>query len=279
MFKWIWTNISDIDAFINVIKMGLIVMVVLGGVFKIKLKYYQYKYLNIPLDRITKQSMKYYISTRAQYTDPCDDENVASAESFQLIPFFLNHVFKDYETQYFIVLADSGMGKTTFLLNLFFKYYKKIFKKNHIVFLSLTFDAAIKKIRGIKDKEKTILLLDGFDEDKYAMKDYVSRLQVICNETELFYKVIITSRTQFFPDNQSEPKKTGKLKFGIGNKSVEFTKFYISPFNDIEINLYLVSAYCIIKIEPSVDITAFMCIPWYNRSAKKTTALCKKPCT
>ena len=65
----------------------------------------------------------------------------------------------------------------------------------------------------------TILLLDGFDEDKYAVEDYVNRLIEICNETELFYKVIITCRTQFFSDSDSEPKYVGgKIKFGIGKK-------------------------------------------------------------
>ena len=90
----------------------------------------------------------------------------------------------------------------------------------------------------------TILLLDGFDEDKYAVEDYVNRLIEICNETELFYKVIITCRTQFFSDSDSEPKYVGgKIKFGIGKKSVVFRKYYISPFNDKEVDLYLKKKY------------------------------------
>lgn len=95
----------------------------------------------------------------------------------------------------------------------------------------------------MKNKSNTILLLDGFDEDQYAMLDYVGRLIDICNETELFYKVIMTCRTQFFPDSESEPKYTHKIKFGVGKKFVEFKKYYISPFNDIEINSFLNKKY------------------------------------
>ncbi|NDO49579.1 hypothetical protein FMM75_09235 [Lachnospiraceae bacterium MD335] len=124
--------------------------------------------------------------------------------------------------------------------------------------VSLAFERSTEIIRRIEEKSKTILLLDGFDEDTHAINDYINRMNIICDETELFYKIIITCRTQFFPNRDSEPKYMGKIKFGTGNKSVEFIKYYISPFNEKEVNLYLKKKYNYIferkKIERSQKI-------------------------
>lgn len=244
--KWFWDNSSNINAIISIISTVISGTIFIAGlvisVLRLKLKSNQYKYLNLVVDSQTKQSMKCYVPTRAQNIDPCDEEN-NNFFSIELIPFFIKQVFKESDEQYFIVLADSGMGKTTFLLKLFFTYYKRILKKYDIIFIPLALKSSIEKIRKVKNKSNTILLLDGFDEDQYAIEDYVSRLKEICNETELFYKVVVTCRTQFFPDSESEPKNIGKIKFGIGKKTVEFNKYYVSPFNDKEINIYLKKKY------------------------------------
>lgn len=238
MWKWIWDNISNIDATVSTITAicsGVVFVVV-----RLKIRHTQLKCLN--LDKRTRQSMKYYISTRVQNSDPCDKEYVDNNSSFALIPFFMK-AFKSSESQYFIILADSGMGKTTFLLKLYFKYRRKIFKKYHIILLSLSQKQTLEAIKKVRNKQKTILLLDSFDEDPYAMENYVNRLDEICNETEMFYKVVMTCRTQFFPDSKNEPKITGKMKFGVGKKNIEFEKYYILPFTDSEITIYLKKKY------------------------------------
>lgn len=265
MWEWIWNNLSNIDSILNILFAILSVCAFIGGlivgVLQLKLKRNQYKYLNLVADRQTKQSMKYYVPTRAQDIDPNTEEDSQSAITKKLVPFFIDEIFNKSDDQYFIILADSGMGKTTFLLSLFFKYYKKIFRKFNIAFVPLALDCSIEKIRQVNKKSATILLLDGFDEDQYAMEDYANRLIEICNETELFYKVIITCRTQFFSDCDSEPKYIGgKIKFGVGKKSIVFKKYYISPFNNKEVDLYLKKKYNIIlernKIERSKKIIA-----------------------
>ena len=55
--------------------------------------------------------------------------------------------------------------------------------------------------------------------------------------------VVVTCRTQFFPNREKEPKITGNIKFGVGKKNIEFEKYYISPFNDREILKYLEKKY------------------------------------
>ena len=248
----VWTelildNISEINAFLGVAEKLIAIVIAVAGtinlILKIKLKRYQYKYLIMPIDKQTKESMKYYISTRAQIIDPFDGQKDQDPQDIKLVSFFIKRVFKDNAQQYYIVLADSGMGKTTFLLKLFFSYYKKLTKKHSICLIPLSFDKAIDYIREVVNKQNTILLLDGLDEDEHAIEDYSKRLRVICAETELFYKVIITCRTQFFPDVESESLVMNKIKFGVGNKGLKFLKYYISPFNDKDINKYLHKKY------------------------------------
>ena len=125
MWEWIWNNLSNIDSILTILTTALSGCVFIGGliigILRLKLKRNQYKYLNLIVDNQTKQSMKYYIPTRAQKVDPCGEDFMGHA-SFELVPFFINEVFKNSEKQYFIIWADSGMGKTTFLLKLFFTY-------------------------------------------------------------------------------------------------------------------------------------------------------------
>lgn len=129
--KWFWDSSSNINAIINIISTVISGVIFIAGlvisVLRLKLKGNQYKYLNLVVDSQTKQSMKCYVPTRAQDIDPCDEDK-NDFFCVELIPFFIKQVFKDSDGQYFIILADSGMGKTTFLLRLFFEYYKKIFK-------------------------------------------------------------------------------------------------------------------------------------------------------
>ncbi len=236
--SWIWTNISDIDAALSVIV--VIFGVIINLLIRLRNRYHCLK--TFGLDRQTRRSMRYFVPTRAVNIDPCDQENIDHDTSFPLILFFMK-AFKNSESQYFIILADSGMGKTTFLLKLYFRYKRKLFKKYRIVLLPLSDSKTCENIRNIKHKRKTILLLDSFDEDSCAMEDYKKRMQDLCNETELFYKIVVTCRTQFFPNREKEPKITGNIKFGVGKKNIEFEKYYISPFNDREILKYLEKKY------------------------------------
>ncbi len=244
---WIWNNISNIDSLTALIKflvrIAVIFIGMITGFVRLKLRCNRYKFLNIPIDRATRQSMKYYIPTRGQLTDPSAGKEYTKNDSFNLTDLFLEHIFPKSDEQYFIILADSGMGKTTFLLNLFLKYYKKIRWKYDIVLIPLSFENAMEMINKIENKPSTILLLDGLDEDRHAMDDYIRRRKEICDATELFYKVVITCRTQFFPDGKSEPRKTDKIRYGTGKKSNDFKKYYLSPFCEKEIDRYLKKKY------------------------------------
>ena len=189
---------------------------------------------------------KYYISTRAQEIDPCNQEEIRNNNgkfnSFPLIPFFKKEAFKKSSTgRFYLVLADSGMGKTTFLLQLYKKCIPYVFahKYEKIVLVSLADVDCINKIQQIGDGERTILLLDGLDENNEAIEDCDHFFSKLVAASAHFNKVVITCRTQFYASAQDEPFRTGVIHVGRGNKSCEIVKKYISPFNDEEVRQYL----------------------------------------
>ena len=193
---------------------------------------------------------KYYIPTRAQDIDPCDQdeirENNGNFISQSLIPFFCNDAFKESsQGKYYLVLADSGMGKTTFLLRLFRECLlnRSLRKRLNVKLIPLSLENCLQMITKTPNQENTILLLDALDENNCAINDYDSFFTELLNATERFNKIVITCRTQFFPDRASEPVETGRIRVGTGKKREEIIKKYISPFSDEEVKQYLKKLY------------------------------------
>lgn len=196
-----------------------------------------------PLEII--KATKYYISTKCQNISPAIEQEPEYTHAFatkeKLIKFFIKKVFNNIskEDRYYILLADSGMGKTTFMINLYLKYTTKWFGRNYkIKLLPLGFPNVDDEIQKIDDKENTILLLDAFDEDIQAQHNYKERLSTICQNTYQFRDVVITCRTQFFPSEVEEPNETGVMKY-YDKGLHRFRKLYISPFDNKDINCYL----------------------------------------
>ena len=61
------------------------------------------------------------------------------------------------------------MGKTTFLINLYYQTLK--LHKYKCVFISLQEENCIEQIEAVEDQPKTILLLDALDENENALTD------------------------------------------------------------------------------------------------------------
>ena len=200
------------------------------------------------VDRATR----YYIPTKFQNVSPTADEepgksHMASAKEL-LMPMFIDKVFKNKhaDTKYYLILADAGMGKTTFLINLFLNY-----ARNPVRNLSASNDNQTIRlfplgspdiwsdIKAIKNKRDTILLLDAFDEDIKAVDDYDARMKEILEETKEFKEIIITCRTQFFPSDKEIPDDTGYATFGGEQGSYKFQRVYLSVFDETDISTYL----------------------------------------
>lgn len=196
-----------------------------------------------------ERATRYYIPTKYQNVSPSEDDEpgrkyIASAKN-SLIPLFLNKVF-DYartDNKYYLLLADSGMGKTTFMINLFISYKKTasyfFSKPKYIIRLfPLGLPKVLDEINKIENQENTILLLDAFDEDTNAEGRHKERMNEILEVTNRFRAIVITCRTQFFPSRHEEPHETGFFSYG-GSGEYKFQKLYISTFDEKDINKYL----------------------------------------
>ena len=240
---WFIENLPSINSFAGVASTVMAFLGLIMTYLQFKKEHKKEKNLYLHKDEQTKLSMKYYIPTRGRVADYFSrNKSRDLLPEVKMIPYFSKEIFRDPTIQYIIVLGDSGMGKTTFVLKLFNKCYKKIFGKYEVFLIPFYLTNALEIIKDIKNKSETILLLDGLEEVPHVMKDYTRQLKKIFSETEQFYKVVITCRTQFFPDIDSELGYPGKILAGKGTGR-GLIKCYISPFNEQEIDRYLRKKY------------------------------------
>ena len=214
-------------------------------------------------DYLTEEVNDLYVPTRFQEERPNIDvvpeKGAKNPTSKELIPYFLKDVFvKNNPHRFYCVLADTGMGKTTFLVQLLKAYINKYDEKSlpfNIFILSLADIDIIEQINNLKiedPKKRSILLLDALDENVEAYdkedengiiiiryEDFRKKLE---QAVEGFQFVVITCRTQFFPDKKSELQELKNARH-IGqspDKSLpRYKQLYISPFSDDDINKYI----------------------------------------
>lgn len=247
IWSCIWSNASDIEAIISI---GCALFsCVIWLTIKIQNRSVN-RYLRKWLTKDAMHSLRYYIATTGQQIDPCENEEIGETNECKitkkLVPFFIKEVFKNkVQNQYFAILGDSGMGKTTFMIQLFKSYKRKFLKKYRIEFLPLSYQICLSEINNIKKPESTILLLDGLDENPDALENYDMFMEELLKATQGFYKVVITCRTQFFPNKQSEPYEVGyiRIPFNMNNKKNRFYKIYVSPFEEKDIMHFLRKKY------------------------------------
>jgi hypothetical protein len=194
---------------------------------------------------------RFYIPQYFQNITPSEGEELgriyAAAARSKLMPEFLKKgLLTDSPYKYFIILSDTGMGKTAFLINLYKKYKlsrPKISEiKYNIALFPLGAKDSLSKIEKIEEKTNTILLLDSFDEDVKAIHDYQARMDEILVTVKDFRKVIFTCRTQFFPSKNEEPHDTNDITFGENVKH-SFQKIYLSAFDNKDVLRYLIKKY------------------------------------
>jgi len=231
-----------------------------------------FTYLNV------KEARQYFVQTRFQNYSPTAEEEPAFSKSFvsksYLIPHFLNTAFNEKKEtdKFFLVLADSGMGKTTFMINLYVKYtsFFNFKRKYKIKLLPFGDTRIIENLKEVKQEEakKTILLLDAFDEFKSlqpptepdGLSDddrFRKRLDEIFELVRDFREVVITSRTQYFPGQEKEPYELRIRRFDEKGFHT-MAKLYLSPFNNNEIKQYLNKKYG--------------CFKFWNREKKRAAA-------
>jgi len=195
-----------------------------------------------------REAKKTYITQRFQNVPPSkEDELIYTNSSTAQIPIinFFKRTIKDLNyKRFFFVLGDSGMGKTTFSINLFFAINKfSIFKKSKKAkIIPLGYgdcERHIKELIESDDHYNIVLILDAFDEDIDAIQNSKARLEHLMNLVKDFACVIITCRTHFFMNESQEPYALNIKKSGTRKGFYTFEKLYLSPFNDKDVERYI----------------------------------------
>lgn len=194
-----------------------------------------------------------YIPTRFSRTDPSNydeptPEYVESGAGKRkdkaplLLEQFVKYEYSvKYGQKYYLCLGDCGMGKTTFLLNLYYQTSK--LKQYKCAFIHLQESGYLEKIQQIEHPEDTILMLDALDENDKALANYNEFITELENATVKFARVIMTARTNFFENAAKERLSGRKSASSMSSKISNACKYYIMPFTDEDIQQYLKMRY------------------------------------
>lgn len=271
--RWnINVNAVYLQAVVDIFLFGLIVYLFCKGIKKL-VKYLwnltpfsarkmQNEYIHNALNHdfkeyLGEESQRQYIETQFLSTPPheFDEPNKATtATTREPMDKFCDRIFKDNNPneRVYMVLAGSGMGKTTFMVNVFCHYVKQNMTRKgmnlDIRLLRLDDEKVLDDIKKISEDgsikpEKTILLLDALDENRYASGNFVEFKQKLEDAMEPFGLVMITCRDQFFDNEKSIPTSTSWVSVTKDKNLISYNKIYISPFSDEDIKKYLALKY------------------------------------
>lgn len=189
-----------------------------------------------------KRLAQFYVEPNCQHHNPADDEDEDCASDIQMpIYGWLNKYLsrdsphEDGRNQC-LVLADAGMGKSSFFLMIKLSHLYSKWPKTYKCELLKLSEKTLAEVAKIKDKPNTILLLDALDEDPCAVNNIKNRIHEILKSTTKFKKVLISCRTQYLPEGDSSPfDHLGKLHI----KGFKCPSIFISLFDDYQVTEYL----------------------------------------
>lgn len=234
--------LTNLGSIITIISGVSIISVIVGVLKKV---WFSLRRIYVRPDCLEKKEVtKYtrlYIKTRLKANDIMFSSR---KESYNIKKFIKKYIIKG-DDQYHLIFGESGMGKTAFLINLYFIYNCKLLKKYDMYYVSLRSIEAIDQIKIFAEKndpKKTILLLDAFDESKAASEDSSHAIKELLEITQNYCKVVISCRTQFYNAVNEEPQIV-ELRRAVLVEDEMFIKHYICPFTDYEVLRYLLKHY------------------------------------
>ena len=192
-------------------------------------------------DYLGKINKSQYIETHFLSCPPHDyDEpnKATTATTRESMTSFCGRILKENNSneRLYMVLAGSGMGKTTFMVNMFCHYINNRMTRKGLPFdirlLRLDDENVIERIQTIvRDPSvianKTILLLDALDENRHASEDFKKFQAELEEVIEPFKLVMITCRSQFFDSEKLIPENTAWVSTGREKNLINYNKIYI----------------------------------------------------
>ena len=150
-------------------------------------------------------------------------------EKQDIVRFLLQKV-RDTEGGRFLLLAESGCGKTTILYKLFCEYAKK-HKNHHIIIREFRKGHSDVLHMKIDDQKQTILLLDGLDEDLETIRHPKQTFEALADTLKNFKCVVLSARLQLFKDHNDEPTKISQF--------TEFEHLYLDILSNEDTEIFL----------------------------------------
>lgn len=197
---------------------------------------------------ITRKQNWLYIPAQFQANPPEYSADVSISTridpSDYLLDFYLKKVLveKNENKQLYMILGGSGMGKTSFVVQLVRRYYKTYSpgKEPFELYLFPCGNAnLLKRVSDISNKESSVLILDALDESNEAIEKFDEYINELEEAIQPFRMVIVTCRTQFFDDSDQIRKISALRDQGREKGFISYVHHYISPLTDDEINHYL----------------------------------------
>ncbi len=190
------------------------------------------------------QLARFYVEPKCQHHNPADrhedDEPMSQvrAPAFDVVNDFLRGDFTplgDGRTQMFI-LSDAGMGKTSLLMMVRLMHLMAFWPPGYDCLLLKLGEGTLDAIAAHPDKANTVLLLDALDEDPLAWGAIESRLVTLLDATVQFRRVVLSCRTQFFPEAGSDAfGRPGRVEVG----GYICPMVFLSLFDDAQVDDYL----------------------------------------
>ncbi|MEK6279604.1 MAG: hypothetical protein AABN95_04550 [Acidobacteriota bacterium] len=201
-------------------------------------------------DEEIERAQTLYIEPFVQNVDPMGSEEPRAHAGVKNKLFetldSLFHATSPY--RYLILLADSGMGKTSALINYNIRHLRRRYQKFQVALIFLSKKSALQEIQKITERRDCILFLDAFDEDTLAIKDHQQRLDELMVATDGFRRVVVTCRTQFFRIDEEIPREVATLRVVAPRAAAQpaaytFHKLYLSPFSEDQTKVYISKSY------------------------------------
>ncbi len=134
----------------------------------------------------------------------CTDAGGQSDLAFTRMFFqYLNQ--RENDGKFYLLLGETGVGKSTALLQLFTQF--ALAKRRYKIILT-NFTKDLDAVFQLPEPEKTILLLDAIDEASEILSDPEDFFTHIEEKARNFAKVVISCRVQFFINQAAERART-----------------------------------------------------------------------